>query len=468
MEYGPLNAHKHNLQKELVCIEYPGLVHNPDRLLASFGGQLELSTAIGSEKRRLELRFRPESCYAKPAFGDRHATSGLVLKIKTRRRRSQPSEVQVRSIEIAGRVSLMYKFESMCDFQLLPAFRNQAGTVECAYEQLVPKGIITTIPKETPANVPYFLPPISFSRFDTAQTSIFKAKDIVTDVVGIGDKDRASRTKHGLYMSFSLTDPLPTEPNPLAVRTIEQKRIPQETIDLISNSFMERPVWTKSALKGTFQLSEDDVRYILPVMGIYFVNGPWRGTWVRFGYDPRKHFESRFYQLLDFRVRAIGALHDRIKVKRTTNATKPCMRFANSHFGARDPDKPSIARTVAEQSNFSFTMDTLPQMRIIFYQYCDVKVPRIQQMLEKIPTPMTGVTCSEKTGWLPPRFDEQCRDILTEIVLTNFRKAREVDSNTSEFEETEGDETEITFDDEDENESGEEESFDEKGISELE
>lgn len=44
MEFGPLNAHRHNLQKELVCIEYPGLVRNPERMMASFGGNLELST----------------------------------------------------------------------------------------------------------------------------------------------------------------------------------------------------------------------------------------------------------------------------------------------------------------------------------------------------------------------------------------------------------------------------------------
>lgn len=50
------------------------------------------------------------------------------------------------------------------------------------------------------------------------------------------------------------------------------------------------------------------------------------------------------------------------------------------------------------------------------YQYCDVHVPKIQEMLDKIPTPLSGAICNEKTGWLPPNFDDNCREILTEMI----------------------------------------------------
>lgn len=33
-----------------------------------------------------------------------------------------------------------------------------------------------------------------------------------------------------------------------------------------------------------------------------------------------------------------------------------------------------------------------------------------------IPTPLSGATCNEKSGWLPTGFDDQCREILLEIV----------------------------------------------------
>lgn len=51
-----------------------------------------------------------------------------------------------------------------------------------------------------------------------------------------------------------------------------------------------------------------------------------------------------------------------------------------------------------------------------FPQYCDVHVPKIQEMLDKIPTPLSGAICNEKTGWLPPNFDDNCREILTETI----------------------------------------------------
>lgn len=43
-------------------------------------------------------------------------------------------------------------------------------------------------------------------------------------------------------------------------------------------------------------------------------------------------------------------------------------------------------------------------------------MPKIQEMLDKIPTPISGATCNEKTGWLPPNFDDNCREILTDTI----------------------------------------------------
>lgn len=37
-------------------------------------------------------------------------------------------------------------------------------------------------------------------------------------------------------------------------------------------------------------------------------------------------------------------------------------------------------------------------------------------MLDKIPTPLSGAICNEKTGWLPPNFDDNCREILSETI----------------------------------------------------
>lgn len=50
-------------------------------------------------------------------------------------------------------------------------------------------------------------------------------------------------------------------------------------------------------------------------------------------------------------------------------------------------------------------------------KYCDVHIPQIQEMLDKIPTPLSGAICNEKTGWLPPNFDDNAREILSHTIM---------------------------------------------------
>lgn len=50
-------------------------------------------------------------------------------------------------------------------------------------------------------------------------------------------------------------------------------------------------------------------------------------------------------------------------------------------------------------------------------------------MLDKIPTPLSGAICNEKTGWLPPNFDDNCREILNEAVSNLIRKSETDDED---------------------------------------
>jgi general transcription factor 3C polypeptide 5 (transcription factor C subunit 1) len=62
--------------------------------------------------------------------------------------------------------------------------------------------------------------------------------------------------------------------------------------------FNERPIWTRQALE--MNVPPQDVKRfkaVLPTVAYFFRNGPWRHTWVKYGYDPRKHPESKMYAL---------------------------------------------------------------------------------------------------------------------------------------------------------------------------
>lgn len=51
-------------------------------------------------------------------------------------------------------------------------------------------------------------------------------------------------------------------------------------------------------------------------------------------------------------------------------------------------------------------------------------------MLDKIPTPRTGAVCNERTGWLPHGFDDQCREIMQQV-LQNLKQQMRIDSEDS-------------------------------------
>lgn len=72
------------------------------------------------DKKRLDLRFRPDDVFSKPIYGDLKPASGLLLKVVYRRRRRDvpgPSTEDTQTdeepqINVLGVVRSMFKFES--------------------------------------------------------------------------------------------------------------------------------------------------------------------------------------------------------------------------------------------------------------------------------------------------------------------------------------------------------------------
>lgn len=73
------------------------------------------------DKKRLDLRFRPDDVFSKPIYGDLKPASGLLLKVVYRRRRrdvpgpsTEDTEIDEEpQINVLGVVRSMFKFESM-------------------------------------------------------------------------------------------------------------------------------------------------------------------------------------------------------------------------------------------------------------------------------------------------------------------------------------------------------------------
>ncbi|KAG8239004.1 hypothetical protein J437_LFUL005061 [Ladona fulva] len=500
------SSEMHNLNRELICIEYPGVVKNVDKMFETLGGLKNISSVYSQKRRRLELRFRPNDIFSKPACGDRHSTSALLLRVKVRRKKKRSEngnndddagEVVSCEASIVGQISTVYRFTGMCDFQYLPAVSDSQGKLKSIYEEVVPIGVRDYSWLTNP-DVSLFVPPPSFSRMDMPQSYSFrrgkseaeylenfqskshsKSNVFPRNIIG---RTRCRRSLHTISLSWtklwaasgkaprteanrmqvvnahegqatnsneisrnSSSGPscsssvnqtyegiIPVRPQETAVRLLRIKFLCGEPFLRIQKYLEERPVWSKNALLALTKLTADQLKYLLPAVSYYFLNGPWRGTWARFGYDPTKHPSARLYQTLDFRLRRIGGMKSRIKAKRSTmNCSQPYKWVTSSRPKIPVVKKiqinPKIQEEIEEkeddlEANYIFRPGMLPPSMQMFYQYCDLQVPEIQALLEKLPQTEPDAVCTERTGWLPAGFDEKCRDIITDHVMRKLRE----------------------------------------------
>lgn len=429
----PMNQFQEGLGKSLVCIEYPGRVVNVDKMLNTLGGIRNISTAYCEKNRRLELRFRPDDVFCKPACGDKHQVSAVVLKIKIKRRKTD-NTVRTKA-KVVGKVNSAFRFSNLCDFQYLPmhAPPNDPTKMECIYKTLVPEGMAPLSWIHKPAM--YFLPPAAFSRMDTVQGYMYR-KDAPAEASvphNIIGRTRRRRSIHAIFINFDVPD-VPKKPREMALKLLRVKFLEEQHLATVRKLFEERPIWSKYALLCKTKFSNDQLKFLLPSVAFYFVTGPWRVMWVRFGYDPRKDPSARIYQTLDYRLRRKGGMKTKVKAKRSytsyllpyklTPACQAKVALLNKELPYSDAESAAKSKDDVEsyrESNYIFTPGMVPPSRQMFYQYCDVHVPEIQELMEKLPAVSPDVTCHERDGWLPAGFADQCREIINNLVVETLK-----------------------------------------------
>lgn len=248
-------------------------------------------------------------------------------------------------------------------------------------------------------SVPYFFPPTVMSRFETTNEKLFKRVGADTAV----RLKRGHGEAHIVY--FNLTDPFPESATELSLGLLKKTSVTKEELDTVTALFDARPLWSRQAIVASApNIRTEKMRAILKCIAYNFTTGPWRTLWARFGYDPRKHFESRIYQTMDFRLMRKMWLNKYVAVRGNRSS-----RQINSQF-RRHPvssqvyrDEASTQAVEKEPASVTFEMGKFPHARLVCYQYCDIHVPRIQEMLSKVPP---GGKCNEKSGWLPLDFDQ--------------------------------------------------------------
>ncbi|XP_030377277.1 general transcription factor 3C polypeptide 5 [Scaptodrosophila lebanonensis] len=408
-----------NAEEEYERIEYPGRVENTDRMIATLGGISNISKVLGDEKKRLELRFHPDNPYNKPAFGDSIANTGVLLSISVRRHKKDKTRPPQYTVRVLGYCSRSFTFETLCDFQYLPLYStprsddaNAAEEIKYALEQVLPRNAadLDYFKRE---ETPLIALPELFARVDTVYGHTYRfdrSEDGQHEVLGLVTKSTYD-PRDAVY--FNMVDAFPTDPDTEVVKRLKIKYVSDEQYARVKKLFDECPIWTRYALLYESDVSHDKLKCIIPSLAFYFNNGPWRAMYVRFGYDPRKDFKSRYYQTFDFRLRFGFGVSEFVYSRRQRQAAA----------GAEEEQSNDLVQDI----NYPyFDEHKLPRSRQCVLRYCDVHLQKIQDMLEKIPTPLTGAICNERTGWLPPNFDSLAREIvcatISEILRNHYRK----------------------------------------------
>lgn len=429
--------------KELVCVEYPGLVKNVDKMIESLGGIDTLYSTYKSINARLELRFRPKSTYCHGVFGDRNNTQHLMIKFKRKTiHYSDGSKETTITPEIIGFIGTTYVFESLVDFQYLPMVKSPSGGYESILEQILPTNPYNPdveCPKFN-ENAPVFILPAIFSRFDTPldysyrdgprKTEPSEAKDSINSPTK-EQLGRKSRSVDAIFVSWS-KKVVPTEPKPMAVDKLSKQLQDKSAVEKVNQMYNERPMWSRSAIIHQTKLQLNATKLILPTIAYHFNDGPYRNLWVKFGYDPRQHKDSFIYQTLDFRVKMIhkGIPFDdlmgknrrtlcqyQLPLRKTDDAT---IRRARGSIAITDLDATIKAEEIEEAEkeealmtelagSVYFKSGQIPTRRQCYFCLCDIDLPLVKEILS---TPIAKTYPDEKEGWLEPGTLDRIRKTM--------------------------------------------------------
>ncbi|CAH1786889.1 unnamed protein product [Owenia fusiformis] len=413
-------------EKKYFCVEYPALVQNEAKAITSLRGIDIISKTYANPSKRLELYHRPQDLYCKPAVADRTSTTNLLLKVK-RKKTKRPDGKDEIETKLEGIVDVTYKFRGIADFQYLPLHTD----VATGQHSSVSESILTKMedPSWLDKNVDLFLPPASFSRMDMPSDYYFKPevkhKDSYKDPTNtmsdnfIGPS-RQRRPHYTIFRSYNDQKKVP-ESIPVEIQEILHRKLKdgEKSEKRLRQLFEERPIWSKNAIRFQApEILEDHYKFLLPLMSYHIMYGPWRGLWIKFGYDPNEHKEAKIYQTVDVRVKSREMIrHYNLTAKRSLYDYQ---RHLSVHKSRILPpmignlaNQSKRVNTKYQESVFKFKPGFVPPYRQMFYQACDIEEEQIQKLLHSNDG-MEPEKPREKDGWCMAGFCNKAREIIQE------------------------------------------------------
>lgn len=135
-------------------------------------------------------------------------------------------------------------------------------------------------------------------------------------ILGKREVETTAEPKKITQVSLSVSDQrVPTDENQSKLFALQSMkslgREDQEMSQLLSciqELLSQKPVWLKTSIESELQAkgikysSDFTLKKALSALTYLFKNGPWKFTYIKFGYDPRKQRQSYIYQTFNVGV----------------------------------------------------------------------------------------------------------------------------------------------------------------------
>uniref|UniRef100_A0AAV1TVX1 General transcription factor 3C polypeptide 5 n=1 Tax=Peronospora matthiolae TaxID=2874970 RepID=A0AAV1TVX1_9STRA len=320
--------------RPLVGLELPVYGSDMVKVLETVSGLQSLQQAHETKNQFLPVKLRPLEPSCKPLFADLTKTQMVLLRVKrsqVRRKRSEEAAVEQTkdrgsektaadrtriSVQVVGLIKEKYVCEGMADFQYFTAREfyptskpdKDALTVVVDATEAVETAVMNSAVVENgPLSRrslrqrelqdclrPYLavenetqleLIPEVFSKVDLPLKYEFRQKSGYQPTAAA---KKASTTM--TYLNFHDDVPAPVEPKPErpVVRRrsvgVDDSGVDAHVMEMLEEKLEQKPVWLRSKLfNGLDACERRAARRLLRKLCYVFVDGPWRGSWIKMG-----------------------------------------------------------------------------------------------------------------------------------------------------------------------------------------
>ncbi|KAH9448069.1 hypothetical protein Pst134EB_022056 [Puccinia striiformis f. sp. tritici] len=383
-------------------------------LVERLGGLNRLSTQLVEKdpNRPIELTLvKPstKNTFISPVSGEWVQTSNILIKlIKRTRKRKQSTvndELRLYKIEPVGVIPMTVRFCALADYQYTPDLNHPINTLAQDMRSLNCKGVLKfRFEPETEdyssSKIGLFPPPLISKYLVPQQYNYRQNVPTVVTLAPDGTERLINKAKYVPMGPQTMTFDQPDVPKAALARDIDQKK-PENLplLEKLSSLFEQRPIWSRMAFHH--QLTLTDLRYIRQnkvVLALYcylFSDGPFRDLLIKFGYDPRRNSESRFFQRISLR-----------NVDRKEAKDKFTLKLMKRNNSKNDSAEMVTSDTLRDHI---FDGKELHQS-VGTYQLCDISDPLLVTLINS----SKGVLneCDYRTGWYTSNGIEQIRSIL--------------------------------------------------------